>query len=205
MKKELCDKTYSLHSRLRLFQATVGATVLYGSSAWTLTAERAHLLRTTQRKMLRKSIGTPRHLQSQQTDATNSSSNSSEDSSSDSIDDADDRMSAGESWVEWIRRSTHIAEVALTKAGVSDWVVGHRKRLWRFAGHTARRRDGRWNTELLSWIPTGFRFDWRPKRRWSDALDEFWLGRGVAAGGWIEHAQDRDRWHALEVLFASAD
>ena len=49
-KKELCDKTYPLYSRLRLFQATVSATVLYGSSSWTLTAECAKKLRVAQKR-----------------------------------------------------------------------------------------------------------------------------------------------------------
>ena len=39
-RKELCNKAYPLHSRLRLFAATVSSTLLYGSSAWTLNAER---------------------------------------------------------------------------------------------------------------------------------------------------------------------
>ena len=50
---ELCGKHYPLRARLRLFHACVTPTVLYGSGAWTMTAEREHLLSTVFRKMLR--------------------------------------------------------------------------------------------------------------------------------------------------------
>ena len=38
----------------------ITSTVLYGSAAWTITAERAQLLKVTQRRMLRKILGAPR-------------------------------------------------------------------------------------------------------------------------------------------------
>ena len=56
-KSELTKKHYSLSDRLRLFEAVVTPTVLYGSEAWTMTAEMSRLLRTTQRRMLRMVLG----------------------------------------------------------------------------------------------------------------------------------------------------
>ena len=54
LKKELCGRHYSLDDRMRLFDAVVTPTILYGSGSWTMTQSREERLRTTQRKMLRK-------------------------------------------------------------------------------------------------------------------------------------------------------
>ena len=57
MKQELCCKRYSLKARLKLFDAIITPTILYASGTWTMSAYREMLLRSTQRKMLRKIIG----------------------------------------------------------------------------------------------------------------------------------------------------
>jgi len=59
-KKELCGKHYPLRDRLKLFNATVTPTVLYGCGCWTMTKEREKKLRTAQRKMLRWIVGVGR-------------------------------------------------------------------------------------------------------------------------------------------------
>ena len=114
----------------------------------------------------------------------------------------DDDFLEGESWVEWIRRTTHCAEACLRKARVADWTEEQRKRYFKFAGHTARRTDGRWSTEMLEWLPhNGSRLPWRPTRRWGDSLESFFRSRGCEAGAWTEIAQDRAKWTALEKDF----
>ena len=57
LKKELCGRHYSLDDRMRLFNAVVTPTILYGSASWTMTQSREERLRTTQKKMLRKIWG----------------------------------------------------------------------------------------------------------------------------------------------------
>ena len=57
LKADLCGKHASLKSRLKLFNATVTPTVLYGSGSWTMTADGEKLLRTIQRRMLRWMLG----------------------------------------------------------------------------------------------------------------------------------------------------
>ena len=42
-----------------------------------------------------------------------------------------------ESWVEWVKRTTHIVEEQLAKTGLDDWVTAVRRKLWRWAGHLA--------------------------------------------------------------------
>ena len=63
---ELTSKHYSLHNRLRLFDATVTPAFLYGSAAWTLTKQLEVTIRRTQRKMLRMILGSGRRTIQQQ-------------------------------------------------------------------------------------------------------------------------------------------
>jgi hypothetical protein len=44
-KKELCGRCFPLSDRLRLFEATVTPSVLYGCGSWTMTKEREQSLR----------------------------------------------------------------------------------------------------------------------------------------------------------------
>lgn len=117
----------------------------------------------------------------------------------------DDELQVGESWVDWIRRTTHTAEAARLRASVPDWVEEHRRRLWRFAGHSARRTDGRWTTCLLDWIPgNGVRLSWRPKTRWEDSLKGFMKKLGRQPDNWTQLAQHRKKWSDLEADFVKS-
>ena len=52
-KSELCSKHYSLKDRVKLFEAVVTPTALYGASTWTLKLDMVKQLKTAWRKMLR--------------------------------------------------------------------------------------------------------------------------------------------------------
>ena len=56
-RKELTNKNYPLKQRMRLFNAVITPSVLYGCCSWVMTKTRAQRLRTTQRKMLRSILG----------------------------------------------------------------------------------------------------------------------------------------------------
>ena len=72
-KTELCNTHYS--HRLHLFNAIVTPSVLYGSKAWAMTKERRARLRTEQRRMLRKVLGSQRRtVVIEDDDCTSSSS-----------------------------------------------------------------------------------------------------------------------------------
>ena len=92
----------------------------------------------------------PRRQKVCQGDASSGSDSTSESASDDQ--ELEDKLET-ESWVEWVRRTTDVAENALKKIHIHDWVAEQKKRLWRFAGHTVRRTDGRWNTLLLRCQP----------------------------------------------------
>ena len=104
-----------------------------------------------------------------------------------------------ETWVEWITRATHISTTAMRRANVADWVDEQRKRKWRWAGHVARRDDGRWTVRVMNWEPvSGKRSVGRPETRWEDSLVRFAKGRGR---NWRELAKNRDDWSGLEEQF----
>ena len=59
-KGELCDRRYSLVHRIRLFNAVVTPTILYGCGSWTLSVGARRRLRAAQRRMIRKMLGVRR-------------------------------------------------------------------------------------------------------------------------------------------------
>ena len=109
-------------------------------------------------------------------------------------------------WQAWVQRATQLAEAARQKAGVRSWVAEQRLRKWRWAGHAARREDGRWSTQLLDWRPEGSRKkQGRPKARWEDELDEFVRKqRGGKKGEWRLLAACREEWEREEAAFSQA-
>ena len=74
----------------------------------------------------------------------------------------DEHVLVGETWVDWLIRTASIAEKASEIARIQDWITEQRRRLWRFAGHTARRQDERRNRLLLEWKPQRVQIDLAP-------------------------------------------
>ena len=106
-----------------------------------------------------------------------------------------------ETWVDWIIRVTKVARVAMEKAKVADWVREQKLRKWRWAGHVARRRDGRWTRRMLDWDPKGgSRRVGRPLARWEDSLVEFAKTTGE---DWRKLAEDRVLWSSLEADYVA--
>ena len=105
----------------------------------------------------------------------------------------------GETWVEWIRRATGIAEKSLKRAGIDDWVVGQRRRQYKWAGHVARRTDRRWSCQILDWTPVGgYRSVGRPRRRWADRLNFFFNSPEFGKDAWRYIAESRNEWERHE-------
>eukprot|EP00973_Karenia_brevis_P090885 12404833-Karenia_brevis.AAC.1 len=116
--------------------------------------------------MLRWILGAGRQIQAPPNAEMNEESASSDTSSSSTTEtekDDEDELTHLEPWIDWIRRTTHLAEGSLKRAGLEDWVRAVRRKQWRWAGHLARRTDGRWSTKVLSWTPTdGYRHQGHP-------------------------------------------
>eukprot|EP00973_Karenia_brevis_P058174 8097478-Karenia_brevis.AAC.1 len=103
LKADLCGRHASLTSRLRLFEATVTPTLLYGSGSWTMTADRERLLQTTQRRMLRWMLGSFwRRPCEDKKEADDGSDASSEVAELEDNEDEKQQKSDQESWVDWI-------------------------------------------------------------------------------------------------------
>ena len=130
--------------------------------------------------MLRLMLGAKRRIRPTEV-AYDSASDVSE--TSENTDVEDDLQ---ESWVDFVKRSTHTALEAAEMADVKDWVILQRERKWRWAGHVARRSDGRWSTALLSWILQGGRRSrGHPAKRWGDEINTFFNKKdGSPKGFW---------------------
>ena len=108
-----------------------------------------------------------------------------------------------EDWVDFIRRATGVAEEALAKVKLEDWIAGQRRRKWRWAGHVARRNDNRWSNKMLHCIELeGRRPQGHPKTRWRDAIESF-VGSQTTCSrrDWTTLAQNGDAWKSFEDKF----
>ena len=108
-----------------------------------MTKQREALLRSNQRKMLRSILQSPRQA---------------------SAADGSGEVQV-ETWLEWVMRVTPESERLFAMAGGQGWVEEQRRRKWHWAGHVARRTDGRWARLLLDWRPPGHRRRGRPDTR----------------------------------------
>ena len=147
-KNELCSKSYPLRDRLRLFEATVTPTLLYGSSTWALTMQQEASLVVLRRRMLRFVC----RIYCRK-------------------DDAGEQ----EDWIDYMSRSAHTVDRISEEHQYESWVLAHRCRKWRFAGRTPCRTENRWSTKLLTWIPNlgHGRLPGRPKTRWSNDIESY--------------------------------
>ena len=108
-----------------------------------------------------------------------------------------------EDWADFIRRSTGIAEEALAKTKLEDWIAGQRRRKWRWAGHVARRKDNRWSNRALHCIELdGRRPAGHPKTRWRDSVESFISSHTTCSGrDWPTLAQNGQAWKSYEDKF----
>ena len=104
-----------------------------------------------------------------------------------------------------MQRATHIAEHHLEKLRISDWVTKSRILKWTWAGHAARRTDGRWSTATILWEPHGGkRRVGRPVARWRDDLDFFAAELlGLDEKEWFLLAPDRAAWDGCKEDYAN--
>jgi hypothetical protein len=196
-KSELCCRHFPLRDRLKLFEAVVTPTVLYSAGTWTMNVERERKLKMNQRRMLRKIVRVGRKPELRNADTEEMSKSSTEDGSDTSNSQS---CSGQDTWVEWIRRATGIAEKEAKRNKGTDWVEGQRRRKWGLAGHTMRRDDGRWSRLIFDSEPDGKRRVGHPVTRWTDALDKFSAQKHFI---WTSKAAQRKAWSYWGNLFAA--
>ena len=203
-KDELTNSKYPLKDRLRLFEAVITPSVLYGSGSWTMVRAREDKLRTAQRKMLRRIVKVGRRLVISEV-ASCSGSDVTGTTSTDNDESEPERVSETllEDWVQWVIRATGLAEANARRYKVSDWVLKQKENKWHWAGHTSRRTDGRWSTALLEWTPDGTRKAGHPVRRWEDEVNQFVTQYlEMEPDSWRAMAEDRDTWRSWAPTYA---
>ena len=144
LRQELCNKGFRLQCRLRLFNATVSQTLLYGAGTWTLNAEREAKLRTAQRRMIRSMLQRPRRREEEIEETSLQRHGQEEGSEEESTEEVaeEEEGEALEQWHDWCKRVTKEAAKEMQKAGVEDWAVSAKRNVWTLAGHIPRRDDG---------------------------------------------------------------
>jgi len=202
-KTELTKKHYSLSDRLRLFEAVVTPTVLYGSEAWTMTAEMSKLLRTTQRRMLRMILGQGRR-RTERRHERQQEHQKSEDSEDDSVSFQETEEDVLETWVDWIRRVTHSVENSMKKLKIRPWIEQARKRKWKFAAELyTGGGEQKWTHLALKWNPlvhsdalrpTARRKPTRPNLRWTDELRTYVKEQVRPIQEWNDVCHSPDFW-----------
>ena len=209
-KSELTQKHYSLSDRLRLFEAVVTPTVLYGSEAWTMTAEMFKLLRTTQRRMLRMVLGQGRR-RTERTHEREEDDHKSDDSEGNSASIQEAEEDGLETWVDWIRRVTHSVENNLKKLKIKPWIEQARKRKWRFAAELySGGGEQKWTHLALRWNPqvhsdalrpTARRKPTRPNMRWTDELRAYVRENVRPPQEWNDVCPNPDFWKVHESRY----
>ena len=104
-----------------------------------------------------------------------------------------------ETWIEYIKRTTELAEEKMERLGYVNWTTSYRKKKFRFAGRAAQAQDNRWSKRLLDWKPHFRCFPSRcvghPLKRWEDLFIE------LAGGAWSDAASDPNFWPLLEGAY----
>ena len=186
LREELTSRRYPLNSRLRLFDATISPTMLYGCVSWTTTKDLPTQLLRTQRRMLRLIINTPRRR------TTNSN---------------DNNVPETEAWPDYIRRTTAIASRMISNLRIETWDTTYWRRKWRWASRIASQPKDRWSRLACTWKPDldnrrrAYRQVDRPRKRWDDEIQQFLQSAQPQPTHWLDAATDSELWKLLETKF----
>ena len=202
-KEELTCKSYTLRNRLRLFDSVVTSCVLYGAACWTLTQALQVKLQRTQRKMLRMILGSGRRRKESAHTSTEDYNDASDgEASSGTCSASSTHM---EPWTEWLQRTTRAAEAQLQKYRIDDWIMGWKRKVWRWAGRVASLAPDRWARKAMLWQPETLahakgRSQAHPRKRWTDDIVKFLQSQGtdVTLDSWHRHTTN---WNILENKF----
>ena len=178
-KNDLTNDRLPIELRLRLFNATVTPTMMYGSGSWALTEQMRNDVRTQQRKMLRCIARCHKSFPKSPYSV--------------------------EEYVEWIQAATRKTDKLMTQFNVQDWVEEQRRRKWKWAKKVACRSDERWTHEIAKWDPEEVKIRGRPKTRWSDEINTYLTrvsGSMHKGSDWLKVAIDCKVWQNYEEDFA---
>ena len=126
---------------MRLFNAVVTPSVLYGCSSWALTESKEKALASTQTKMVRWMMQKNRRL------------------------GTDGEL---EAWPTYVQRATQDARHAMREYKVVNWVEAYQKQKEKWKARVEQMDPERWAFIAFDWQPLGYRSQGRPRKRWSD-------------------------------------
>ena len=167
-KQELTDRRHRLHNRLKLFDAVVSSTLLYGCETWSLRVDQQRRLQVVQRKMLRMVLNSKRR-----TLPGSNASDATEDSGSESD------PTYLEPWVDFLKRTAQWTDQQLERAGLCQWTVQWKSRKWSWAAKLMEGNTDKWSTMATLWQPllhssvSRGRRQARPKKRWDQEFVDY--------------------------------
>ena len=173
-RQELNDQHVPVKLRMKLFEAVISPTILYGCEAWAMKQKSQLKLRSTQRKMMR--LLTRAHK---------------------TYDNYDN-------YADWIKDATAAAEAVRTQHSVKSWTEAQCSKKWEWAGKVAQSHEGRWTVTSTTWKPYQTRPRGRPKHRWHDSINNFLtLHSGVdhKEDDWMKEAKDPIIWSRLKTAY----
>jgi hypothetical protein len=196
-KQELTDRRHRLKNRLKLFDAVVTSTLLYGCETWSLRTDQRRRLKSVQRKMLRMVLNAKRRVLSTTTDGNSSSTDDSSET---------DHL---EPWPDFLKRTAKWTEEQLEKADIEEWSVQWRRRKWKWALRLANTAHDKWSVAATKWQPLVHskylcgRRQARPKRRWEqDFVDFLKSARPEESQDFLKVAQEGKWWLSHADSFA---
>ena len=171
---ELLDPAIPMHLRIKLFDAVVTPTILYGSEVWSMTLRRQQKLRAAQRRMMRQIIHAHRSY---------------------------DRY---DTHVEWIKAETSRAVKIMHDHKVECWTILQRRKTWKWAEKLTSTEGERWNQAVVTWCLHECRPRGRPQARWHGVLNSFLektTGRTHQDNDWQKVASNTAMWWNLAKVF----
>ena len=178
----------------------------------------AKLLRTTQRRMLRKILGQGRRRIHRIPETANdpetaeSEEAGAEEGEEDPGGEENDKDDL-EPWLDWIKRVTHSAESSLETLKIKTWVEQARRRKWKWAAKLlSEPGERRWSQIILDWSPqihfdapkpSARRKPGRQNMRWADELKNY-VKNHTPGKQWNEVCSDPVFWISYEDHYVNS-
>ena len=118
-----------------------------------------------------------------------------------------------EDWIEYLKRSTRLAEEKMRTANFPCCTMTHKKMKWRLALRIASQPETRWSKKAAKWNPClgsgckASRAMGRPRKRWEDDMNQFRKPEETEEtkgndlknkDTWMRGAQDQLRWKEMD-------
>ena len=201
-KKELTDRRYQLRDRLKLLDAVVTSTLLYGCETWALRVDQIRRLKAAQWKMARMIINAKRR---------SIHHNSSSESGNSTEDEKESISTDLETWQDFMKRTAQWADEQLEQCKVAPWIENWGRRKWKWAAKLYEEGNRKWSAVATAWqpmihssAPCGRR-QARPRKRWDQDYTDYI--RAAAPDGdahWRDMAKNTQEWLSLQEDFATA-